>query len=101
MQVYGPLYEGAYPYGHGGLSDLRPLQMVFPAGHVEGREGCEVYLDYQSVVEPIEIPWQSFGELMFPPKRIVCLTEETVKTLDLLGEQNRIVGISRNVRLKF
>lgn len=38
---------------------------------------------------------------MFPPKRIVCLTEETVKTLDLLGEQNRIVGISRNVRLKF
>jgi len=31
---------------------------------------------------------------MFPPQRIVCLTEETVKTLYLLGEQDRIVGIS-------
>jgi len=28
------------------------------------------------------------------PKRIVCLTEETTETLYLLGEQNRIVGIS-------
>jgi iron complex transport system substrate-binding protein len=31
---------------------------------------------------------------MFPPERIVCLTEETVETLYLLGEQHRIVGIS-------
>ena len=31
---------------------------------------------------------------MFPPSRIICLTEETVETLYLLGEQNRIVGIS-------
>jgi iron complex transport system substrate-binding protein len=31
---------------------------------------------------------------MFPPARIVCLTEETVETLYLLGEQERIVGIS-------
>jgi iron complex transport system substrate-binding protein len=31
---------------------------------------------------------------MFPPQRIVCLTEETVETLYLLGEQDRIVGIS-------
>jgi iron complex transport system substrate-binding protein len=29
-----------------------------------------------------------------PPDRIVCLTEETVETLYLLGEQDRIVGIS-------
>lgn len=28
------------------------------------------------------------------PERIVCLTEETVETLYLLGEQDRIVGIS-------
>jgi len=28
------------------------------------------------------------------PRRIVCLTEETTETLYLLGEQNRIVGIS-------
>jgi iron complex transport system substrate-binding protein len=31
---------------------------------------------------------------MFPPNRIVCLTEETVETLYLLGEQGPIVGIS-------
>ena len=31
---------------------------------------------------------------MFPPERIVCLTEETVETLYLLGEEDRIVGIS-------
>lgn len=31
---------------------------------------------------------------MFPPRRIVCLTEETVETLYLLGEQDRIVGIT-------
>src|SRR5947208_14639823 len=31
---------------------------------------------------------------MFPPARIVCLTEETVETLYLLGEESRIVGVS-------
>jgi iron complex transport system substrate-binding protein len=31
---------------------------------------------------------------MYPPQRIVCLTEETVETLYLLGEQHRIVGVS-------
>src|SRR5215470_10702630 len=31
---------------------------------------------------------------MFPPQRIVCLTEETIETLYLLGEQGRIVGVS-------
>jgi iron complex transport system substrate-binding protein len=31
---------------------------------------------------------------LYPPRRIVCLTEETVETLYLLGEQDRIVGIS-------
>jgi iron complex transport system substrate-binding protein len=31
---------------------------------------------------------------MLPPSRIVCLTEETIETLYLLGEQDRIVGIS-------
>src|SRR5437667_1591315 len=30
----------------------------------------------------------------FPPRRIVCLTEETVETLYLLGEQDRIVGVA-------
>lgn len=32
--------------------------------------------------------------MAFPPGRIVCLTEETVETLYLLGEQHRIVGVS-------
>lgn len=31
---------------------------------------------------------------MYPPARIVCLTEETVETLYLLGQQERIVGVS-------
>ncbi|MEM7775594.1 MAG: cobalamin-binding protein [Pseudomonadota bacterium] len=30
----------------------------------------------------------------FPPERIICLTEETVETLYLLGEADRIVGVS-------
>jgi iron complex transport system substrate-binding protein len=34
------------------------------------------------------------GAQMFPPERIVCLTEETVETLYLLGEDRRIAGIS-------
>src|SRR3954454_8134342 len=32
--------------------------------------------------------------MTFPPQRIVCLTEETVETLYLLGEDARIVGVS-------
>jgi hypothetical protein len=31
---------------------------------------------------------------MYPPERIVCLTEETEETLYLLGEDRRIVGVS-------
>ena len=31
---------------------------------------------------------------MYLPERIVCLTEETTETLYLLGEQDRIVGVS-------
>jgi iron complex transport system substrate-binding protein len=31
---------------------------------------------------------------MFPPERIICLTEETVETLYLLGEEHRIAGVS-------
>ena len=37
---------------------------------------------------------QQLAEFMSPPGRIVCLTEETVETLYLLGEQERIVGVS-------
>ncbi len=32
--------------------------------------------------------------MSFPPERIVCLTEETVETLYLLGQQDRIVGVT-------
>ena len=28
------------------------------------------------------------------PRRIICLTEETTETLYLLGEQERVVGVS-------
>jgi iron complex transport system substrate-binding protein len=54
--------------------------------------------------EPIRDPWvPALAALgrddnvecgMFPPSRIVCLTEETVETLYLLGEDKRIVGVS-------
>src|SRR6201990_524383 len=36
--------------------------------------------------------WSSSA--VFPPRRIVCLTEETVETLYLMGEEDRIVGVS-------
>ena len=32
--------------------------------------------------------------MTFPPERIVCLTEETVETLYLLGQERKIVGVS-------
>lgn len=32
--------------------------------------------------------------MAFPPERIVCLTEETVETLYLLGQSKRIVGVT-------
>lgn len=32
--------------------------------------------------------------MAYPPQRIVCLTEETVETLYLLGQQDRIVGVT-------
>lgn len=32
--------------------------------------------------------------MSYPPERIVCLTEETVETLYLLGQQHRIVGVT-------
>ena len=34
------------------------------------------------------------GQRRFPPFRIVCLTEETIETVYLLGEQDRIAGVS-------
>lgn len=36
----------------------------------------------------------SSGDTAYGPRRIVCLTEETTEWLYLLGEQDRIVGIS-------
>ena len=35
-----------------------------------------------------------FNDIKSFPRRIVCLTEETTETLYLLGEQDRIVGVS-------
>ena len=39
-------------------------------------------------------PATRYDPTMYPPARIVCLTEETVETLYLLEEDARIVGIS-------
>ena len=38
IQVYRPLYEEAYAYRHGGLFDLRPLQMFFEPAKWNGQE---------------------------------------------------------------
>ncbi len=43
---------------------------------------------YQGARRPTSI------RMPFPPRRIVCLTEETVETLYLLGEEDRIVGVT-------
>ena len=32
--------------------------------------------------------------LSFPPERIICLSNETVETIYLLGEEKRIVGVT-------
>jgi iron complex transport system substrate-binding protein len=37
---------------------------------------------------------QTYNTILEYPRRIVCLTEETTETLYLLGEQDRIVGVS-------
>src|SRR5512147_2156491 len=51
-------------------------------------------LSIRSESEPARTAAGSCYENMFPPSRIVCLTEETVETLYLLGEDARIVGVS-------
>jgi len=38
MQVYRPLYEGAYAYRNGGMFDLRPLYMFYKPAVVNGIE---------------------------------------------------------------
>ena len=38
MQVYRPLYEEAYAYRHGGLFDLRPLDMFFRPAVRDGKQ---------------------------------------------------------------
>jgi hypothetical protein len=38
MQVYRPLYEGAYAYRNGGLFDLRPLHMFFEPAQWKGQQ---------------------------------------------------------------
>src|SRR6266542_1687103 len=48
----------------------------------------------RSSVSPSRCRSEQTQKPMFPPRRIVCLTEETVETLYLLGEEARIVGVS-------
>jgi iron complex transport system substrate-binding protein len=42
----------------------------------------------------IDNPIPPISELTMPPKRIVCLTDESVEVLYRLGEQERVVGVS-------
>src|SRR6266700_6884514 len=67
--------------------DCKPATETACAGHVWRRQ------------QPQTRPWRSkqtgmIDRLLSYPRRIICLTEETTETLYLLGEQERIVGIS-------
>jgi iron complex transport system substrate-binding protein len=42
----------------------------------------------------LNLPIPSLADLQGYPRRVVCLTDETTETLYLLGEQDRIVGVS-------
>src|ERR1700752_2598497 len=46
------------------------------------------------VFDATNLASRCYNAPMFPSRRIVCLTEETVETLYLLGEEQRIVGVS-------
>lgn len=52
-------------------------------------ESVVIAVEYSNSKQNIMI-----NELISYPRRIICLTEETTETLYLLGEQDRIVGIS-------
>ena len=76
-------------FHHGRGSDRQRADRLHRHGHDDRRRdigvqppGRHVRLDHADI-------WA-----MFPPSRIVCLTEETVETLYLLGEEHRIVGVS-------
>ena len=49
---------------------------------------------HSSIIPPLKCYDSLMSTLGSFPRRIVCLTEETTETLYLLGEQDRIVGIS-------
>src|SRR5580693_9000155 len=53
-------------------------------------------MTFQVIAAVTTAPLFAISSVMrhFPPRQIVCLTEETVETLYLLGEQDRIVGVS-------
>lgn len=38
MQVYRPLYDGAYVYMNGGMFDLRPLHMFYEPAELDGKK---------------------------------------------------------------
>jgi iron complex transport system substrate-binding protein len=73
-----------------GLRERRPAEM-HPMNPTAECPWSEVYMAR---------PWQTCtvnhrrDEILQYPRRIVCLTEETTETLYLLGEQDRIVGVS-------
>src|SRR5271169_4867968 len=87
-----------------GWRPFRPaaLAHVFRASRMEGQNGATFHQDHRSRRDCAATGLQGLhvsrvivvAAKMFPPQRIVCLTEETVETLYLLGEQDSIVGIS-------
>src|SRR5262245_57069478 len=58
-----------------------------------GRLARECHLRQDASIEGLLLAKNPLSMIGYP-SRIVCLTEETVETLYLLGEQERVVGIS-------
>ncbi len=76
----------------GATSEFRPPGRPVGLNHsVFKRSGYR--FAFQENASTIKVSALGCGRT-FPPSRIVCLTEETVETLYLLGEDARIVGVS-------
>src|SRR4051812_18608340 len=63
-----------------GVKSTRVLTLCLPAPRRCTHRKCQ--------------PAENVKRMTFPPQRIVCLTEETVETLYLIGADARIVGVS-------
>jgi iron complex transport system substrate-binding protein len=68
--------------------------IAFASGPPAPASSCTRVPHPIAIIDLLDRLLKRAGPGMFPFERIVCLTEETVETLYLLGEERRIVGVS-------